>query len=136
MLRVASFRRSVTLGLSAVALTVATGCLSIDQVEDGVAILTIISGNGQTLTAGSQTSSAPLVVRTIDNSALPVEGVTVNWSITQGGGTISAGSSTTDDSGNASVTYKPGATAGTALIKATAEGLSVSFTQTITAAGT
>ena len=136
MPRVASLRRSITLGLSAVALTVATGCLSIDQVEDGVAILTIISGNGQTLTAGSQSSSAPLVVRTIDNSALPVAGVTVSWSVTAGGGTISAGSSTTDDAGNASVTYKPGASAGTAQIKASAEGLSVTFTHTVAAAGT
>lgn len=136
MPRVASLRRSITVGLSAVALAVATGCLSIDQVEDGLAILTIISGNGQTLTAGSQASSEPLVVRTIDNSALPIEGITVSWSIVQGGGTISAGSSTTDDSGNASVTYKPGASAGTAQIKASAEGLAVTFTHTIEAAGT
>lgn len=136
MLRVASLRRSISLGLSAVALTLATGCLSIEQGNGGLAILTIISGNGQTLTAGSTASSQPLVVHGIDNGAVPLEGVTVIWSIAQGGGTISANTTSTDASGNASVTYKPGATAGTAQIKATAEGLSVTFTHTISAAGT
>ena len=136
MLRLSSLRRSVALGVSAVALTLASGCLSIEQDDGGLAILTIISGNSQTLVAGSTASSQPLVVRAIDNGAVPLEGITVNWSITSGGGTLSSSTSATDGSGNASVTYKPGATAGTAQIKATAEGLSVTFTQTISAAGT
>ncbi len=129
-------RRSIALGLSVVALTLTTGCLSIEQDDGGLAVLTIISGNQQTLAAGSTTSSQAMVVRAIDNGAVPIEGVTVNWSVTAGGGTISASTVSTDGSGQASVTYKPGVTAGTAQIKATADGLSVTFTHTISAAGT
>ena len=120
-----------TLAFAAVLLF--AGCLSIDQDQSGIAVLLIVSGNNQSLTVNS-TNAAPLVVRALDNSAAPLPGATVTWSITQGTGTVSAATTLTDDAGQTSVTFNPGTSTGTNQIKATAEGLSVTFTIQVAAA--
>lgn len=63
--------------------------------------LRITSGDAQSVAAGSQT--APLVVQVIDQFANPIANATVSWSV-QGGGSLSASSSTTDATGSAQVT--------------------------------
>lgn len=117
----------------AIALIGLAGCLNIADPPKGLTILTVISGNGQTIPLNS-TSIAPLVVRAYDETATPMAGIVVTWAITSGGGTLSATSTTTDANGEASVTYKPGATVGTVTIKATAIDLNVTFTEVVVAA--
>jgi hypothetical protein len=58
--------------------------------------------------------------------------VTVEWSIVSGGGTLSGPSTITDGAGETAINYTAGATAGPAVIKAVAEGLTVTFNLTVT----
>ena len=61
----------------------------------------ITSGDAQSVAAGAAT--APLVVQVIDQFANPIANATVTWAV-QGGGALSATSSTTDATGTAQVT--------------------------------
>ena len=106
-------------------------CLSLNDVPEGLAVLTITNGNNQNV-AVNTIASTPLSVQALDNAATPLTGVTVSWSISSGGGTLSGPSSTTDVTGTAAVNYTAGPTAGTAVIKAVADGLTVTFNLTIT----
>jgi hypothetical protein len=118
----------------AVLLAASPGCLSIDTEVEGVAVLTVVSGNNQNLQVGS-TNAVPLVVRAFDNSTQPMEGVQVTWTVSPTtGGTVSAESTTTDDAGFTQINFTPGSTPGTVFVRATADGLTVSFTVNITAA--
>ena len=75
-----------------VALVMATspGCLSIDTSDEGVAVLTVATGNNQTVEVG-KAATAPLVLRAFDNGAGPMEGVEVTWSVNPtSGGTVSS----------------------------------------------
>jgi hypothetical protein len=69
--------------------------------------LTKVSGDVQQVLFG-QTEPAPLVVSVTDADGNPVPGVTVNWAIVSGGGTLSSSSSTTDRSGKATTTWTLG----------------------------
>jgi hypothetical protein len=110
------------------------GCLSIDTSDDGVAVLTVATGNDQTVQTGKD-AAVPLVVRAFDNAAQPMEGVEVAWSINpSGGGSVNPVTSTTDDAGFSQVNFTAGPTAQTVFVRATAEGLTVSFTMTVVAA--
>ena len=117
--------KQLLLGFSALVLA---GCLSIADPPKGLSILTVISGNNQTVPINTTAPDA-LTIRAFDETATPMAGVAVTWSITNGAGTLSTTSTTTDGSGTTSVTYKAGATAGTANIKASAKDLSVTFTE-------
>ena len=78
---------------------------------------------------------APLVVEVTDQFGNPISGVTIAWSFT-GGGSVSAASTVTDASGQASVTRTLGPTAGEQTTIATADGLAgspVTFTHVATA---
>ena len=90
------------------------------------AVLEIISGNNQSAMAGSPLP-APLVVRVSDVYSNPVSGVTVNWAAATGGGTVSAPTSTTNASGNASINRTLGGTVGaqttTAAVAGTTPGV-------------
>lgn len=66
-----------------------------------------ISGDAQTGAAG-ETLAAPLVVRVLDQFGEPLEGVTVTWGVFEGGGSISATTSLTDERGDASVDWTLG----------------------------
>lgn len=115
------------------ALLFIAGCLSVDDSANKLAALSIVSGNNQSVRIGS-TTAAPLVVGALDNSAAPLPGATVTWTVSQGTGTVSAATTITDESGRTSVTFTPGATTGTTMVKASAEGLSVTFTVEVVAA--
>ena len=115
-------------------LTVAlAGCLNIADPPKGLTILAITAGNNQNI-AVNATASDPLVVRAFDETATPMAGVVITFTITNGGGSLTATSATTNSSGDASVNYKPAAPLGTVNIKASSKDLNVTFTETVIAA--
>jgi hypothetical protein len=95
----------------------------------------IFAGNNQTGPAGGQLPVNPSVlVRDSHNN--PVAGVLVTFSVGSGGGSVTAGSATTNASGVAGVGWTLGPTTGTNTLTATKTGLTgspVLFTATGTA---
>lgn len=92
-----------------------------------------VSGSGQSSPISTALAS-PFVVRIADAFTNPVAGVTVNWAIGVGGGSLSAPTSVTDAAGQASVTYTTGTAAGTSIVTGTVAGLTgspASFSTTV-----
>ena len=83
--------------------------------------IAIQSGNNQVAAAG--TALAPLQVLLLDAADAPVEGVTVNWAVGSGGGSVSAATSISGVNGIASITRTLGPNAGTQTTTATRAGL-------------
>lgn len=83
--------------------------------------IAIQSGNNQVAAAG--TALAPLQVLLRDAADAPVQGVTVNWAVGSGGGSVSAATSTSGADGIASITRTLGPNAGTHTTTATRAGL-------------
>ena len=101
---------------------------------DNAAGIAPLSGDGQSGQVGA-TLALPLVVVVTDALGNPIPGFTVDWTVT-GGGSVSLASTTTDASGQASVTRTLGPAAGAQTAVATATGLAgspVTFTHTATA---
>jgi adhesin/invasin len=94
------------------------------------ASITVVSGSGQAATAGSAVSS-PLVALVTDSNSNPVAGVSVNWTVTAGGGSVSS-CSTTNGSGLSQCTLTTGPSVGTNTITASVAGVSpaATFTET------
>jgi len=93
-----------TVGAQTLSASIATGAsttITATGLASGTAGVTIVSGNNQTI--GVNTASAPMVIHISDAFGNPVSGATVNWSA-PAGATLSATSTTTDASGNTSVT--------------------------------
>jgi uncharacterized protein (TIGR03437 family) len=90
--------------------------------------LTLVSGNNQSAAAG-QPFAAPLVVVTTPATS----GVTVNFAVTGGSGTLSNSTQTTGSNGQASIGVTAGSTAGPLTVVASVTGVSqtVSFTLTV-----
>jgi hypothetical protein len=91
-------------------------------------------GDGQTATVSSPLAQ-PLRVTVFDASDNPVAGVTVQWSVVAGGGSVSAPSVATGTDGVAAVTFTLGAAAGPNQAQAAVSGLAgspVVFTATAT----
>ncbi|RYD89794.1 MAG: hypothetical protein EOP50_16980, partial [Sphingobacteriales bacterium] len=88
----------------------------------GVATQFLInSGNNQTGTVNSALSSS-LEVIALDTNNNPVSGVTVNWSVLTGGGSLVASGATTNSSGIASAVLTLGNSAGSNTARAAATG--------------
>jgi hypothetical protein len=88
------------------------------------------SGDAQTGTAGT-TLPLPLVAVVRDANANPVSGATVSFSVTAGGGSVSAASAITNAGGQASTALTLGPSGGTNTVQATSAGIgSVSFSAT------
>ena len=87
----------------------------------GAAAIAVVSGNGQTGTAGSALADS-LVVRVTDAASNPVAGVSVAWSAA-GGGTVSAPAVPTGADGRSAVKWTLGAAAGAQSVTASATGL-------------
>jgi uncharacterized protein (TIGR03437 family) len=84
-------------------------------------------GNLQFGTPGS-TLANPLVVRAQSETGLPISGVSVTFTVTFGGGSVSAAGGVTDSSGLASTQLRLGPNAGPNVVTASASGFSsVSF---------
>ncbi|MFN6481906.1 MULTISPECIES: N,N-dimethylformamidase beta subunit family domain-containing protein [unclassified Nostoc] len=90
--------------------------------------LTKLSGDNQTGTAGSALPNA-LVVKATNASGNPQSGVTVNFAVINGGGSVSSASVVTGNDGQASTILTLGTTVGiTNTVSATASGIgSVTF---------
>ena len=92
--------------------------------------LTKISGDNQEGTAGILLAE-PFVVSVLDLAGAPLAGVAVSFSVTAGGGTLSAATATTDAKGRAATRLTLGNDAGTNTVTATVEGLEpATFTAT------
>lgn len=92
------------------------------------------SGDAQSDTVGA-TLATPYAVLVTDANGNPVGGVTVSWTVTSGGGSIGA-LSTSDASGIATATHTLGPTAGPQTVEAAVAGLTgspVGFSSTATA---
>ena len=79
--------------------------------------LVYISGRNQSVVIGG-TLANPFVAEVRDEIGNVIEGVTVNFSVTAGGGTLSASSDTTDANGQAETTLTVGAGTGTNIVQA------------------
>ena len=90
--------------------------------------ITKLSGDNQTGTAGSALPN-PLIVKVTNSAGNPQAGVTVNFAVTSGGGSVSPTSAVTGTNGQASTVLTLGTTAGrTNTVSATASGIgSVTF---------
>ena len=90
--------------------------------------LTKVCGDDQEGTAGALLA-APFVVSVSDEDGAAVAGVVVSFSVTAGGGTLSAATATTDVNGRARTWLTLGSELGTNTVEATVEGLEpVTFT--------
>ena len=90
--------------------------------------LTKVSGDGQEGLAGAQLS-APFVVLVLDEDDEAIARAVVAFSVTAGGGTMSAETATTDASGRARNVLRLGSDPGTNTVEATIAGLEpVTFT--------
>ena len=85
-------------------------------------VIELVSGNGQTVSAG-QTAVTPLAVRVRTAAGAPLPGVVVSWSIATGSGAVPATSQSGPD-GIAAATYQAGTTTGPRFIAATLSGAS------------
>ncbi|MDP9200647.1 MAG: Ig-like domain-containing protein [Gemmatimonadota bacterium] len=116
-----------------VALTlVAMSSCTLGTDVSGPAAVIRFSGDEQTAPVNT-TLTTPLAVAVVNQVLEPLPNITVTWTIISGGGTLSAASTQTDESGIASVTYKTGDTAGPVVIEAEVRGLpTVVFNITVT----
>ena len=95
-------------------------------------IAAIQSGDGQSAAAGTAFST-PLGVIVLDQYDFAAANVQVIWTITAGGGSLSATNTKTNETGIASTVYTAGPTPGTATITADIAGVGrLTFTETIT----
>ncbi len=86
--------------------------------------LTANSTTSQSATVGTAVAAPPSVL-VVDGAGNPVGGVTVNFAITAGGGSLNGASAVTDPAGVATVTsWTLGGTVGTNTVTATVTGLS------------
>ena len=102
---------------------------------DRPATLAKTDGDGQQGIAGAKLPNAP-EVRVTDQYGNPVPGVGVSWAVANGGGTLSAATSTTDATGHATVEWTLGPAAGQGSITATIAGLPPQSFSAFAAAGT
>ena len=92
--------------------------------------LTKVCGDSQEGTAGILLAE-PFVVLVSDEDGAAIAGVVVSFSVTAGGGTLSAATATTDANGRAATRLTLGSEPGTNTVTATVEGLEpVTFTAT------
>ena len=107
-----------------------------EQADDEQAMpqsLTMVSGEGQAGQAGA-TLAEPFVVSVLDQNGSAYAGAVVTFSVTAGGGTLSATTATTNASGQARSTLTLGSDPGPNTVSATVAGLEpVAFTATATA---
>jgi Bacterial Ig-like domain (group 1)/Bacterial Ig-like domain (group 2) len=96
------------------------------------AVVAVFSGGSQ-LDTVTRLLKQPFVAKVTDKFNNPVPGVTVNWTRGKGTGTLSAATSQTDASGQASVTYTLGTLAGVDTVTASTAGVSTPATFSVQA---
>jgi len=94
--------------------------------------ISLVSGDTQSGIAGAQLAT-PLTVRVLGSDGRGMQGVSVNFSVMSGGGSVAGNSQTTDAEGVASVAWTLGTTAGPNQVAASAgslEGSPITFSAT------
>ncbi|MEP6589664.1 MAG: Ig-like domain-containing protein [Gemmatimonadota bacterium] len=111
-------------------LLVVLGCSTGTDANSSVTI-TASTGHLQTGVVGTALA-APLSVKAVDGLGAALPGITIDWSVESGGGTVSPASSTTGTNGLATATLTLGSAAGTQTVRAMLRGSSKSvlFTET------
>ncbi|MDB4878382.1 MAG: Ig domain protein group 1 domain protein [Gemmatimonadetes bacterium] len=100
----------------------------LNAIAGSPSIIAVVSGGGQTGTAGAALA-APLVVKVTDDAGNPAPGATVTWVAV--GGSVASATTTSDASGNSSNSLTLGRVAGSASVSAAITGgRSVSFAAT------
>ena len=97
------------------------GCITSPTASDTVAVLIKFLGDNQAGVVNT-TLSKPCIVEAVDASGIPVQGVTVTWTILAGGGSVSSSSVDTDVNGEAPVNWTLGSTVGEQDLQASATG--------------
>jgi len=110
---------------------ISSSCVGPIAITAAPASATVASGNSQSGAVGTQLA-LPLIVTINDSLSAPIEGVSVTWAVTAGGGTLSAATSSTNASGQAQITYTLGSSSGVNTITATAGGFTATFTVSAT----
>jgi Bacterial Ig-like domain (group 1) len=87
----------------------------------------ITGGNGQAGTIGN-TLGVPLGVRVTDQYGNPIAGATVTWTVTAGGGSLSALTTVSDAFGKTSNVWTLGSLVGTQTATASIGGVIATFT--------
>ena len=98
--------------------------------------LLLVSGNNQSAAASSALAQ-PLVARVVDAGGQPLAGISVSWTVTAGGGTLTQATVTSDAQGQASNGYQTGPTPGAESITAAVASnpsLTLTFNVTVTTA--
>lgn len=99
------------------------------------AALLSVSGDGQSAAVGTALAQ-DLIVRVDDQAGNPVQGITVTWAATVGGGSIAPATDMTDANGLSQAQLTLGPSTGVNTATATVQGLTaVSFTATGTTGG-
>ena len=98
------------------------GTVSLWNIEKTPHSLTKVSGDGQESLAGEQLDE-PFFVSVLDQDGSAFAGAVVSFSVTAGGGTLSAATVTTDANGRAATRLTLGSQPGTNTVEATVEGL-------------
>ena len=107
-------------------------CSGSDGGPGGSYSLEIVSGNDQSVPV--LTSSAPLVARVRDQDGQPAAGITINFAVTQGTGSIS-GNDVSDADGLVSTVYTAGTEAGARKVRAQVPGVTQLFFDLTATAG-
>ena len=122
-------------GSALLALLAACGSENEPPPSGGLAVAkAAASGDAQSGTVGAALANPLAVVVTRDGA--PQEGVTVNWSVLSGGGTLGGASSVTGGQGTATMTWTLGQTSGDQTVRAAvadAGGSPLTFSATATA---
>ncbi|GEM_PF-738960 len=119
------FVEARVVGVTPVRFTITVGDLA-DDIE-------IVSGNNQRGEPGTQLDD-PFVVEVLDEDDDPVSGATVTFSVTAGGGSLSATSVVTNNRGRAQTYLTLGNAPGRNTVRASVSGVSTQVTFTATAA--
>jgi hypothetical protein len=127
---IAHQRRSSILLAFALGLTAACGGDGIVLPDESrPAAIVIVSGNGQSASAGSALD-LPLVVKVNDGLGRPIGGQAVAFTVESGGGQVTPASVSTGEDGEVAASWTLGSAAGQQLVKAQVSGndLQVQFT--------
>jgi len=100
---------------------------------DAPATVAILGGNNQATIAGGSLADS-LSIRVLDQFGNGVAGVTVDWSVSQGGGSTSPSSSVTNGTGRAATRWTLGTNGGPATVTAIARSVADSATVVFTGA--
>jgi len=127
-------RSSALVFASVVAAIVAGACGDDPASSTNPGSMTRVRGDSQSVAAGG-VLAAPMVVRVLAENGNPLAGTVVSWTLaTSATGTLGAATSTTDASGEASMTFTAGTTAGAVSIGASTGALvGITFTHTVQA---